>query len=370
VPSTLSGTVANDRISIGEFAGLVRDLRRTQWQTRLAWRRWSKANREGQAGERPDETALITLERRVDVLVGAILKKPVGSAPVSVRPVTARRPEPVEQILLPTTGEFWRIDRADCLGFLDSLPENCASLTIGSPPYPEKGERYGTGKSWPTLEWVEWMIDVTHAARRITSGPVLWVVNGAVRDGVYRPACEGLIWEYWERHGGTERPCIWHKNAPPCKRNWFGNDWEFILAFGHAHHFDWQAIASPPKYTAGGQFRQRSANGERRLGSEYPQSKLARPRDVFRVPVGGGHLGSKLAHLNHAPFPEKLVEPFVRVLTKPGDVVCDPFSGSGTTAAVAKRLGRNFVGCDEEQGQVELALRRLGDVKCEVLGKT
>jgi DNA modification methylase len=98
------------------------------------------------------------------------------------------------------------------------------------------------------------------------------------------------------------------------------------------------------------------------LGNEYPKSKPARPRDVFRVTVGGGHLGSKLAHVNEAPFPEKLVEPFVRCLTKAGDTVGDPFCGSGTTAAVAKRLGRNFVGCDFRESEVELTCRRLAGI--------
>jgi DNA modification methylase len=254
-----------------------------------------------------------------------------------------------------------QVECADCLEWLNSLPAKSVALTIGSPPYPEKGERYvGGRKKWPTTDWVEWMLDVTHAATRVTRGPVLWVANGAIRNGEYLPACEGLVWEYWKRHGGTERPCIWHKNAPPNRKDWFGNDWEYILAFGHADHFNWQAIASPPKYASGGRFRQRSTNGERRLGSDYPRSKLARPRDVFRITVGGGHLGSALAHENEAPFPEKLVEPFLLCLTKAGDTVCDPFFGSGTTAAVARRFGRDFVGCDVRESQVELARRRLG----------
>ena len=50
-------------------------------------------------------------------------------------------------------------------------------------------------------------------------------------------------------------------------------------------------------------------------------------------------------------------------LTKPGDVLCDPFVGSGTTAAVAKRLGRNLVGCDIRPCQVNLALKRLAKVE-------
>jgi len=93
----------------------------------------------------------------------------------------------------------------------------------------------------------------------------------------------------------------------------------------------------------------------------YPKNKLARPRDVLRVTVGGGHLGSKLAHDNEAPFPEALVEPFIKALSNPGDVVLDPFCGSGTTLAVALRLGRRAIGIDNRLSQINLTLRRLAE---------
>jgi adenine-specific DNA-methyltransferase len=258
--------------------------------------------------------------------------------------------------------------RADVLDFFRAPPAGSLDLVIGSPPYPEKGERYaGARKEWDTPAWVEWMVEVTRAAATACRGSVLWVVNGSVRDGVYLPACEGLVWEYWKRYGGTERPCVWHKNAPPNREDWFGNDWEFVLAFGKPVRWNWQAVAGPPKYTSGGRFRQRDTNGERRLGGEYPTNELARPRDVFRVTVGGGHMGSDLAHENEAPFPEGIVEPFVLCLTDPGDTVCDPFMGSGTTAVVALRHGRRFVGCDFRQDQVDLTRRR---VAAELAPKT
>jgi adenine-specific DNA-methyltransferase len=258
----------------------------------------------------------------------------------------------------------WAIERADVFDFLHGLPANALPLIIGSPPYPEKGERYGTGKKWSTADWVAWMLDVTEAAVRASSGMVIWVANGAVKGGHYLPACEGLMWEWHQRGWVCERPCIWHKNAPPNRKNWFGNNWEYVLAFtkpGARRIFNWQVIGPPPKHKAGGRFRQRTTTGERRLGNEYPQNELTRPRDVFRVTVGGGHLGSKLAHKNEAPYPLKLVEPFVLVLTNPGDAVGDPFAGSGTTAHAALKHGRLFVGSDSRESQVDLTRRRIAE---------
>lgn len=67
----------------------------------------------------------------------------------------------------------------------------------------------------------------------------------------------------------------------------------------------------------------------------------AMKRDVIECPVetlkGNGH---------PAVYPEKLIDEIIKLLTKPGDIVLDPFAGSGTTAVAAKRLGRNFIGID------------------------
>ncbi len=253
----------------------------------------------------------------------------------------------------------------DCLTWFQRQPDASVALVFGSPPYAGKGERYpGKPQKWTTEGWVEWMTEVTTEAVRVSKGYVFWVANGFVKKGRYEPACEGLIWELHKLGIICDRPAIWHKNAPPNRLDYLGNDWEYVLAFKHARKvvpFNWEAIAAPPKYKNGGRFRQRDKNGERRLGGDYPQGKLARPRDVFRVTVGGGHLGSKLGHLNEAPFPEKLVEPFVLAFSDPGDLVVDPFSGSGTTASVAVRLGRSAIGVDHRDCQVRLSEHRLDD---------
>jgi site-specific DNA-methyltransferase (adenine-specific) len=57
--------------------------------------------------------------------------------------------------------------------------------------------------------------------------------------------------------------------------------------------------------------------------------------------------------------PEALLERLVHALTNPGDLVVDPYAGSGTTLAVAARLGRRFVGIDQSAVAIEVASRRL-----------
>jgi len=72
-------------------------------------------------------------------------------------------------------------------------------------------------------------------------------------------------------------------------------------------------------------------------------------------------MGSKLAHENEAPFPESLVEFFIRSFCPPGGTVLDPHCGSGTSLAVAQRLGRDFIGIDVRESQVELSAKRVNE---------
>ena len=262
--------------------------------------------------------------------------------------------------------------RGNCLEWMQTQPDNAVDFTMGSPPYVFKGHRYIDGKKikWTVETWIKWMLPIVQEAVRITDGYVVFVANGAIVQGAYQPACEGLVYEAYRQGITCERPAIWSKNAPPNRNGvWFKNTWEFILAFKTADtkpHFDWEAIAEPPKYKTGGRFRQRTSNGERRLGNEYPQNKLALPPDLIRATVGGGQMGHKLAHENEAPYPEKLVEPFVLTCCPRGGIVFDPFCGSGTTAAVAKRLGRQYITIDIRESQIDLARRRLADMQLEL----
>jgi len=69
--------------------------------------------------------------------------------------------------------------------------------------------------------------------------------------------------------------------------------------------------------------------------------------------IYGGHPTQK---------PEKVIQHFVELLSNPGDVVMDPFMGSGTTGVVAKKLGRDFIGIELQEDYFDIALKRIADV--------
>ena len=169
-----------------------------------------------------------------------------------------------------------------------------------------------------------------------------------------------------QRGGWSDRSCIWHKNLFPNRYEWFVNDWEFVLAFKKPDSrppFNWKSVAHPPKRRSTETFSHRNAHGVRQNIRRFAPNELARPRDVIRVAVGGGHLGHPLAHENEAPFPLKLAKHFIEVCSNPDDTVLDPFLGSGTTLHACKETKRKGIGIDIRESQVELSERRLKNVK-------
>lgn len=92
------------------------------------------------------------------------------------------------------------------------------------------------------------------------------------------------------------------------------------------------------------------------------QKLLGEANDIRLLKVGGGQMGSDLAHDNEAPFPEELPRFFIVSFCPPGGTVLDPMAGSGTVISVAVQEGRNAIGCDIRESQIELMRKRLTSV--------
>jgi hypothetical protein len=88
--------------------------------------------------------------------------------------------------------------------------------------------------------------------------------------------------------------------------------------------------------------------------------------DIVKCNVGGGVMGSKLASLNEAPYPEKLCDFIIKSFCPPGGIVFDPFAGSGTTIASALKNGCRAWGIDIRENQAELSKRRIIEATASV----
>jgi hypothetical protein len=312
----------------------------------------------------------------------------------------AYRPPPPPVPLIPPD-DRWRVDCADCLDWFAGEPADSIDLVFGSPPYEqarlylENGEDRAIARN--TQEWVSWMADVFQAAVRCCTGLVAFVVEGQTEDYRWSAGPALLMAELYRRGVTMRKPPIFKRNGIPGSGgpDWLRNDYEFIVCAtngGRLRGVDNTAMGKPPKYGPGGDPSHRRADGSRVNGDRPRAATARRPgkddrREGVYVPpglanpgnvidcgaAGGGNIGDKICHENEAPFPEYLAEFMIRTFcpatvrlesgaVRPG-IVCDPFSGSGTTGAMAVRLARRFVGCDLRQSQVGLTLRRLASAQ-------
>lgn len=91
------------------------------------------------------------------------------------------------------------------------------------------------------------------------------------------------------------------------------------------------------------------------------KSQMKNPTDVWKISMVSGNFEERTSH--PAQYPEELVERIVLSGTNKGDVVLDPFMGSGTTAVVAKKLDRHYVGYETVNEYCKIANKRIGKIK-------
>lgn len=167
------------------------------------------------------------------------------------------------------------------------LPSNSVDLVIGSPPY-QMARSYGINAGRKCEAWIEFMLDVTAEAVRVSRGLVLWVIGGSTKNWCYQPGPEGLLYRWWSEgvgsgvyHDGLElprrrpvecaiwRPVTWRKVgiAGSGGRQWFRSDTEYVMAFlGKAGPIPWAdntACGHPPKWGPGGEMSHRVSDGTR-----------------------------------------------------------------------------------------------------------
>ena len=268
-----------------------------------------------------------------------------------------------------------RIIQGDCLKVMADMESDSVDLVFGSPPY-EDARTYGIDFRVKGQDWVDWMVQICTEASRVSKGLVAFVVQGRTRKFKWSCTPALLIVDLHRAGFNVRNPAMYQRSGIPGSGgpDWLRSDYEWIICVSPPGQLAWSdnvACGEPPKCKPGGKPTHRGQNGMRRSsgvrrqhGYTINEIKVANPGNVIKC--SGGHVGSKLAHENEAPFPEKLAEFFVKSFCPPKGTVLDPFSGSGTTIAVADKNGRNGIGIDVRESQIELAQRRLQEAREDV----
>ncbi len=245
--------------------------------------------------------------------------------------------------------------KGDCVAALDRLPEKSVDMIFADPPYnlqldgelhrPDQSKVDAVDDHWDQFESFEaydaftraWLL----AARRVLKpNGTIWVIGSY--HNIFRVGARMQDLGFW-----ILNDVVWRKTNP--MPNFRGR------RFQNAH--ETMIWASRDRDAKGYTFNyeaMKAANDDVQMRSDW----------LFPICTGAERLKDDNGNKVHpTQKPEALLARVMMASTKPGDVVLDPFFGSGTTGAVAKRLGRHFVGIEREQAYIDAANERIAAIR-------
>ena len=251
------------------------------------------------------------------------------------------------------------IIKGDCVAAMERLPENSVDVIFADPPYnlqlegnlhrPDQSMVDAVDDDWDKFTDFAaydaftraWLL----AARRVLKpNGTIWVIGSY--HNIFRVGTVLQDLGYW-----VLNDVIWRKSNP--MPNFRGR------RFTNAHEtMIWASRDQNAKQYTFNYEAMKMANDEVQMRSDW----------LFPICTGGERLkGADGNKVHPTQKPEALLHRVLMSSTKPGDVILDPFFGTGTTGAVAKRLGRNFVGIERQQDYIDAATARIAAV--EVMDK-
>ena len=258
---------------------------------------------------------------------------------------------------------------------LAEIPDASVRCCVTSPPYwglRDYGNDTQIGLEQSPDEYVEQLVAVFREVRRVlTDDGTLWLNLGDSYDS--NKQLVGIPWRvafalqadgWWLR-----QDIIWHKPNPMPEsvtdRCTKAHEYVFLLTKSARYFYDAEAIAEPAAPSTVDRLTQPNIStqtGSTRVPGKTNGNMKAvgnvetrNRRSVWTIttkPFKGAHF---------AVMPEALVEPCILAGSEPGDLVLDPFTGSGTVAVVALRHGRRFIGCELNPEYAEIARQRIID---------
>ncbi len=253
----------------------------------------------------------------------------------------------------------------DCLDVMAQMAPNSIDLTVTSPPY-DKLRTYEDSLEWNEELWRQ----VIDGLWRVTAdgGVVVWVVGDATvkgsetgtsfRQALYARECGFNLHDtmIWNKGNFTAVGSLQTRYAPVF-------DYMFVWTKGKIKTFN--PIKDRKCKTAGSKKHStiRQKDGSTKKGSKqgWVQPAFGQRHNIWDMPPEN----SNTKRVHPAQFPEHLANDHIISWSNPGDVVFDPFLGSGTTGKVALLNSRQFIGVEKVGKYFDIAKERLQNVKFE-----
>jgi site-specific DNA-methyltransferase (adenine-specific) len=259
----------------------------------------------------------------------------------------------------------------DCLELMKDIPDKSVDLTVTSPPYDNLRSYNGNISQWSFAKFKA----IAKELYRVTKqgGVVVWVVGDATIKGSETGTSFRQALYFKEIGFNLHDTMIWKKHSPhpPNVRYWQCFEYMFVLSKGKPKTF--KPITQTKTKFAGyknqtvrkkdGSIELLEGNAKDRIINAQ-QTKQRIMDNIWEIPSGYGRsTKDKIAYNHPAIFPEQLAEDHIISWSNPGDIVFDPFMGSGTTGKMAVLNGRNFIGIELDDKYFEIAKRRISEAR-------
>jgi DNA modification methylase len=272
------------------------------------------------------------------------LEKTLPVAPV--QPFVPLPSLPLDQIILGDNCEVMR-----------TLPSESIDLVVTSPPYDDL-RTYG-GHAWD-FYGVAWNL------KRLLKpgGVIVWVVADQTREGSETGSSAEQAKHFRDVGLRQHDTMIYARNNvatfdPRNKR--YKHAWEYAFVFAKGEPKTANLIKDKPTKKSGSTgVTVRNPDGSMRTPKDVEFEEVQVRFNIWSYGVGFGQTTKDVSAYEHpAMFPEALARDHILSWSNEGDIVLDPFSGSGTTAKMAKHNGRRFIGIEVNPEYVEISQQRL-----------
>lgn len=246
-----------------------------------------------------------------------------------------------------------KIIKGDCIELLKKIPDNSIDLIFADPPYnlqlngdlfrPNQSKVSAVNDEWDKFSSFNEYDDFTEkwlkeCQRVLKKNGAIWVIGSY--HNIFRVGKIIQDLGYW-----IMNDIVWVKNnpMPNFKGTRFNNAHETLI---------WATKSENSKPT----FHYKAMKS-------YNEDKQMRSDWNISICSGNERLKSNGEKAHSTQKPEELLYRIILSTSNPGDIILDPFMGSGTTGAIAKKLGRKFIGFEKEEKYIKVANERIKKVK-------
>lgn len=265
--------------------------------------------------------------------------------------------------------EINKIYNENCLDTMAKMPNNFIDLTVTSPPYDNLREYKGYSFDFESI--AKELFRVTKEG-----GVVVWIVGDATINGSETGTSFRQALFFKEIGFNLHDTMIYQSKKPPLTHNRYEQEFEFMFVFSKAKIKCFNSIKVKTNFS--GDIKK--FNHGKSSDAKKEKSDAVRWRDeqmfvkefkikgnIWYYATGMNGSSCDSVAFNHpAIFPEQLAADHIHSWSNAGDLIYDPFMGSGTTAKMCIKMGRNFIGSEISVEYTELANKRINPYKTEL----